>query len=271
MYKLSAFRKCNSALTTLSFMITVAILSVVAFFITHGKIENAWLILLFGILNSIFFLITTITRMEALKHIPTSVSYPIIRMGTIIVVIFSLIYFKDSLSYYQILGIILALVVIFILSKNEEKEKTKNFKLGIWLTIAALITSALTGITQKFASLHVDKLPYIAISYVINIFLSWALLTKLGGKTKITKKQKQQRTRDAWIIGFFAGLFNFFAFYSILTAYSMGPLAIAAPLHDMNFVIAIVLSAIFLKEKITTRRVIGVILSIVAAILLSLS
>ena len=268
LYKVSAARNCNTAKTTLSFMITVFILSFAFWIITKQPLGEIKFLIFFAVINAIAFLATTTTRINALKYIPTSISYPIIRVSTIFVVAFSILYFKDSLSYYQFAGIILAVAVVFILYRNDKEDKIKNFKLGLSLTLIAMITSALTTTAQKFAAIHVNKLSYITLSYIINIFLVLILNKQIAGKVK---SNTQKSKRDAWMIGFLIGLFNFVGFFCVLQAYSMGPLSIIAPLHDLNFVIAIILATIVYKEKLTKRRILGVILSVVSVVLLSIS
>ncbi len=268
LYKVSAARKCNTAKTMLSFMITVAILSLFFWIFTKQEIGDIKFLIFFAIINAIFFLATTVTRINALKYVPTSISYPIIRVSTIFVVAFSIFYFKDTLSYYQFAGIILAVLVVFILYKNDKEDKVKNFKIGLALTFIAMITSALTTTAQKFASLYVNKLSYITLAYFINIFLVLMLNKQIAGEVKSNSKKS---TRDAWLIGLFIGIFNFIGFFYVLKAYSLGPLSIVAPLHDMNFVIAIILATIIYKEKLTKRRVLGIVLSVVSVILLSIS
>jgi len=269
LYKVSAARNCNTSRTMLSFMLTVFILSLGFWIYTKQPLGNIKFLIFFAIINAVFFLATTTTRINALKYIPTSISYPIIRVSTIFVVAFSIFYFKDSLSYYQFAGIILAISVVFVLYKNDKKDRIKNFKTGLFLTLLAMITSALTTTTQKFAALYVNKLSYITLAYFINIFLVLALSKQIAGKTNNNKNNKNA-FRDAWIIGLFIGIFNFIAFFFVLQAYAIGPLSIVAPLHDLNFVIAIVLATIIYKEKLTTRRILGIILSVVSVILLSI-
>jgi drug/metabolite transporter (DMT)-like permease len=268
LYKVSAMRKCNTAKTMLSFMITVAILSLFFWIFTKQEIGELKFLIFFAIINAIFFLATTVTRINALKYIPTSISYPIIRVSTIFVVAFSIFYFKDTLSYYQFAGIILAVLVVFILYKNDKEDKIKNFKIGLALTFIAMITSALPTTAQKFASLYVNKLSYITLAYFINIFLVLMLNKQIAGEVKSNSKKS---ARDAWLIGLFIGIFNFIGFFYVLKAYSLGPLSIVAPLHDMNFVIAIILATIIYKEKLTKRRILGIVLSVVSVILLSIS
>lgn len=266
LYKVSAARKCNTALTTLSFMITVSILSLGFWIYTKQPLGNIKYLLIFAVINSVAFLTTTVTRINALKYIPTSISYPIIRTSTIFVVAFSLFYFKDTLSYYQFAGILLAVLVVFILYKNDKEDRIKNFKIGLSLTLIAMVTSAISTTAQKFASLYVNKLSYITVAYVLNIFLVLALNKQIQGKTN-----KKAKKKDAWIIGLLIGIFNFIGFFYVLKAYSLGPLSIVAPLHDMNFVIAIILASIVYKEKLTKRRTLGIILSVISVILLSIS
>jgi drug/metabolite transporter (DMT)-like permease len=268
LYKVSAARKCNTAKTTLAFMITVSLLGFAFWIFTKQELGKINFLIIFAIINAIFFLATTVTRINALKYIPTSISYPIIRVSTIFVVAFSLFYFKDNLSYYQLVGIILAVLVVFILYKNDKEDKVKNFKIGLALTFIAMITSALTTTAQKFASLYVNKLSYITLSYIINIFLVLILNKQIAGKVKNNSKKS---VKEAWLIGLFIGIFNFIGFFYVLKAYAIGPLSIVAPLHDMNFVIAIILAAIIYKEKLTKRRILGIVLSAISVILLSIS
>ena len=117
LYKVSAEKKCNTAWTTFAFMGTVAILSSLLFFVYGQPLDNIIFLIFISFINSASFLTGTITTIEALKSISTSVAYPVIRLNTAIVVIFSIVYFKDKLSVFQVMGIILAITVIFILTR----------------------------------------------------------------------------------------------------------------------------------------------------------
>jgi len=263
LYKVSVEKKCNTAWTTSSFMLTVAILSSILFFVLKESISNLSLLLLISLISAISFSTATITRIESLKYIPTNISFPIIRLGLVIVVIFSMIYFKDNLSVYQILGIILAIITLIILTKNDKKKtNNKKFGIGIILALIALISQAATTIILKFASIMVNKLGYIAISYIFNTFFSFGLRKKLQ-----TKKENPKQI-NAIILGIIIGIINFIGFFTIIKAYSIGPLSLVASINSMSFIIAIILSIIIYKEKITKRSILGIILSIIAMILL---
>lgn len=266
LYNVSAKRKCNTAWTTTSFMITVAILSSILFFVQKEHVENFFILLLVSLLNAIFFVGTTITRIEVLKHISISIAYPIIRMSTVFVVLFSLLYFKDKLSIYQGIGIILAILVFSVLAQQDEDEKIvqKNFKQGIALTFVSLLFSAVTSIIVKFAAILTNLLGFITVSYILNIIFSFSLRNRLQGETE------NPNHKNAVIIGLFIGLVNFIGFYVLLKALAIGPLSVINPTVGLAFVISILLSIILCKEKVTKRRILGILLAIAAVILMGM-
>jgi len=154
------------------------------------------------------------------------------------------------------------------LTRTTEKKREiipeKNFKLGITLALVAFIFSALTTIVVKFAALTTNKLGFIAVSYIYNTIFAFTL------RKKLQTKRASPKHKNAIIIGFLIGLFNFVGFYAVLNAHSLGPLSLVAPTIGLSFVIAIILSAIIYKEKLTMRRITGILLAIVAAILLGM-
>ena len=83
-------------------------------------------------------------------------------------------------------------------------------------------------------------------------------------------EEASENHKDALIIGFVMGLINFAGYYSFLKALSMGPFSIIASITGMHFVIAVILSALIYKEKLTPLRIIGISLTILSIILLRL-
>ena len=64
------------------------------------------------------------------------------------------------------------------------------------------------------------------------------------------------------------GVLNFFGFYAFLTALETGPLSIIALITGMHFVIAVVLSVLLYREKMNSRRVLGIVLTLLAVFLM---
>ena len=266
LYKVSAERKCNTAWTTFSFMATVALLSSTLFFVLKESITNIQFLVFIALVNSGAFLVATVAHIEALKNIPASIAYPIIRLNAVIVVIFSILFFKDRLSIYQVLGIVLAMVVIAILTREfgEEKRPYGKIKIGFACVAISLLAGSAASISSKFAAMYTNKMAFIAISYIVSTFFA------LGLRNRLQTEEANENPKDALIIGFVMGLINFAGYYSFLKALSTGPLSIIASLTGMHFVIAVILSVLIYKEKLTASRILGVSLTIVSIILLRL-
>lgn len=264
LYKVSAERKCNTAWTTFSFMATVAILSSTLFVVLGESVSDISFLFFIALVNSGAFLVATITHIEALKHIPSSVAYPIIRLNAILVVIFSILFFKDRLSLYQGIGIVLALAVIVILAAglNDLRIPQKNIRRGCIFVMISLFGGAAAAISSKFAASYTNKMAFIAVSYIASTLFS------LGLRKKLETEEAHKTHRDALIIGVFMGLINLAGYYSFLKALSTGPLSIIASITGMHFVISIILSALIYKEKLTPLRLLGIFLTVLSIILL---
>jgi drug/metabolite transporter (DMT)-like permease len=266
LYKVSAERKCSTVWTTFSFMTTVTLLSALFFFLRGEAISNAKMLWITAALNSGSFLAGTITHIEALKHIPASVVYPVIRLNMVIVVLFSLFFFHDRVSVYQALGMGLAVAVILILTRDMDDKRAgyRNIRKGLILVFISVMSGSVASISSKFAALYANKLAFMALSYFMGACFSLGLTTRwdTGGAKKNRK--------EALTIGVLMGLINFVGFYAFLKALSVGPLSIIVSMVGMHFVIGVVLSAIIYKERMAFLRVLGTLLTIVSIILLRL-
>lgn len=266
LYKVSAERKCNTAWTTFAFMATVALSSSILFIVLKESASNIPYLLFIALVNSTAFLVATVTHIEALKHIPANVAYPVIRLNAVVVVIFSIVYFEDRLSSYQIIGIVLAMAVITILTRQlSDKETTAgNTRRGFLFVFISLLSGSIASISCKFAAINTNRLAFIAVSYIVATFLSFGL------RDKFQTENSNTHHKDALIIGFLMGLINLAGFYAFLKALSMGPLSIVVSITGMHFVIAIILSAWIYKEKLTPSRILCIAFTILSIILLRL-
>jgi drug/metabolite transporter (DMT)-like permease len=264
LYKVSAERNCNTAWTTFSFMATVALLSSVLFFFRSEPVPNIAFTFIVGILNSSAFLVATMTHIEALKRLPSSVVYSIIRLNVVVVVLFSIFYFQDHPTFNQIAGIMLAVTVILILTRQPEAEEPSagQTKPGLVLVFISLFCGSIASISSKFAAMHANLLAFMAISYLFSTLFS------IGMRNKLQSEPVHTNNKEALAIGFLMGLINFAGYYTFLKALSMGPLSIVIAIISLHFVIAILLSLLIYKEKLTPSRIAGISLTILSVILL---
>lgn len=264
LYKVSAERQCNTAWTTFSFMGTVSILSTSVFVVSKTALDRPLFLLFISFVNSAAFLTATMTHIEALKNIPTSVAYPIIRLNAVIVVLFGIFYFNDRLTRYQAAGILLAMAVMIMLTREVQAREGifKKKGRGMAFVFISMMAGAVASISSKFAALHTDTVAFIAVSYIMSTVFSYMLKDRM--ETDSTKKNH----REALFLGVVMGLVNFGGYYSFLKALSTGPLSIVVSITGMHFVISVTLSAIIFHEKLTPLRVIGVCMTVLSIVLL---
>jgi drug/metabolite transporter (DMT)-like permease len=266
LYKVAAERRCDTARATFVFMATVAVLSFALWIYLKEPVGNFTALVILALINSLSFLAATMTFIETLKYIPSTIAFSVARLNLVILTIFSFAWFHDRLSVFQVSGIAIALAAMLILTKGMNKDGTpgKYSKRGFVLLVISLFTSAIAGISSKFAAMYVGKLSFLAIVYSI------AALSSLAFMKRRINVEPPGRYRATLFIGIAMGILNFVGYYSFLTALSNGPLSLVASITGMHFVVAVVLSILIYKEKMTLFRVIGFLLTILSIILLRL-
>ena len=266
LYKVSAAKGCNTAWTTLAFMGTVAFLSF-AFVLIQGRtVDNLPFLLFIGCVNSISFLTSTLATMEALKRISAAVTYTLVRLNIALVVVFSVVYFKDRLSGYQVAGIVLALVVVVLMVRGEhplqERYVRADVQGGLLLVAVAVLAGFVSTLSSKFAAMGTDIMAFMVVSYGLGTILSWGLRRRF--ETAVGSANHGQ----AVLIGLLMGVTNFVGFYAFLAALATGPLSIVVSITGMYFVMAVVLSAVVYKERLGFSRVVAIVLALMAVLLL---
>lgn len=264
LYKVSAEMRCNSAVTTFVFMATVALLSWCAYLPRAVAVTHLGPLLIVSLVNSLGFLTGTLATIEALKSLPSGTVYTLTRLSTVLSVLFSLAYFGDRLTLQQSFGVLLALTVLFLFARSRAGTagESGHARRGLVLALLAIAGGATSTVSSKFAALQVDAFGFMAVSY------SMSTLLILLVKSRMFPQQAGQRTRPALLIGLAMGVTNFCGYYALLRALASGPLAIIAPLVGMYFVMAVLLSFLIYRERITRQQLLAISLTVVSILLL---
>ena len=267
LYKVAANRGHSPSRATFSFMLTVALISGIIYILRPTPLASPWLLLLFAVINSASFVSATLSHIRALHHIPASVAYPVIRMNILLVLLFSVIALSERLSQVQWMGVGLSLLALLFLSGIQVTgvggKASSRYRKG-WAQLGlATVSGAAAAISCKLAADLGNLLAFIAISYACSTFLTW-LGAAVSGKEETEVKSS---AGPDWL-GVGMGLLNLAGFYCYLRALSMGPLSIVASINGMHFVVAVVLSVIIYRERLTWRSLAGVGASAVALVLL---
>ena len=135
----------------------------------------------------------------------------------------------------------------------------------MWWIFALLSAffAALTAIFAKVGIKGVDTDLATAIRTVIILILAWGIAFFRGGTSTLNTLTKQNLV-FLCLSGIATGLSWIFYFKAL----QMGKVSQVAPVDKLSVAIAIILSVIFLNEKISTLGIIGVVLIISGTIIL---
>ena len=135
----------------------------------------------------------------------------------------------------------------------------------VWAVLAA-VSAALVIVLTKAGLKNVDPSLAFAIQAVLILLITWGVVVYQGNVTSWKEIDK-----SAWIFLIAAGIFTSLSTLFSYKALSIGPASYVATVERMSLVIAIVLSVVFLKEKLTWQIVVGGTVMLAGAILIALS
>lgn len=264
-YKVAAERNYPTQWVTFAFMATVTLLSGGTYLFQQHHAVNIGVLATIALINSVSFLVATVSHIEALKYIPANIAYSIIRLNVVVVAVFSIVYFKEHISLLQGIGLLTAIAAMVVLTIQMGADNTtplQRKRQGAVFIILALLSGSAASISSKFAAVYTDKLAFMALSYLMGVIGSLAI-NKVVTHHKITTSRW-----PALGLGMVMGGFNFTGFYAFLYALERGPLSLIAAIVGMHFVIAIILSAFIYQEKIRPAGLVGILLTILSIVLI---
>jgi drug/metabolite transporter (DMT)-like permease len=203
------------------------------------------------------------TRLEGLKYLSTSTYFINYRLLSSIWLVFIWIFFfQENISIKEFLWILLGFFIFYLLfEKKTENEKKVDFKKGILYLLFWIILATVSQVLSKYFVINNEDI----LSLYVYEGIFWTLLTLF-----ISRKEKLKDiiyVPDKRFFSFLIlswGVFTVWWIYNLLAFQKGGDIAIVYKIISYSIFIPIVLSAIFYKEKITLRKIIAFILTILS-------
>ncbi|MEM3440207.1 MAG: DMT family transporter [Candidatus Bathyarchaeia archaeon] len=261
LFKAAARRGCDSSLLMFFFMMTAGGFASAAYLLNPAPISGMGPLLLYAISQAIFYLFRQMSKIEAMKLIPGAVALPLAATQGMVAAILGISLLREEITSFQLLGIISALLVILIFSREGGGEAgPRDAGRGIALAISAAVSGGVVNFILKLAATISNHFLFIAVSYYFALLPSY-LYYRLKGASRNMRKESAK-------FGICSGIVNFIAFALFLSALAQGPVSIITPLVDLNLIFAVIIIAIVYREKLTNSRIFGVLLAIAAVFLL---
>jgi len=229
-------------------------------------------ILLFALVNSVFFGLGSIVKIQSLKYIPSSFAFPVTKLNAVFLIIYALFLFDEKPTFYQWTGILISLSMLAYISLSIKNDtlKTKADKkqiIGFLFALLAAFSTSISMLTGKYASTEVPKINYIFISYFL-VFIYTTIINKLF--YKVSEEETKISKKKTIFFGVIIGFLNLAGYYLVLSAFETGPLSLIQGISSNSFIIPVILSVLFLNEKFRLKNAVVIILSIISILLIKL-
>lgn len=221
------------------------------------EINNIFL-MFFALINALFYIVClTLMQINVQKNgAPLSIMYN--RIGLIIPILISIIFFRENPSIFQIIGIILALFSIYYL--NRDKNKISNFLYLILLFLAGGIVDTIAKVYSIFGEVSLYS------TFIFYTFFFSFILSLIIGRKKFSQINKNEI-----LFGALIGVFNQLSTIFQLKAIGILPSYVIFPTYSICIILIVsIINYLVFKEKLFKEQYIGMGVILITLLFLNL-
>ena len=272
-YKSQSDEATPLAISSLKIWMSLAVMAVIVilpfrtapFFIPFNAILNLAASMIIGLVIGDVAYLTSQERIGVSYAFPIAATFPI---STYIIAIFVV---DEIILWTRFVGIILAVIGVILISSaqastSNDEEKSSNFdRIGLFL---ALFTALCWSVGSVLLQIGVAEVDPIDANFVRMIFGAGIIAPLfLGSVRRGMPKPTRKATKIVLVAAFFG-----MAWGSLLYTYAVKMIgaSVASVLGSISPLFALPISIFFLKEKVTFRSILGILLTVSGVILVVL-
>lgn len=257
----------NSNLATAIRTIVVLVMAFITVIIT-GKLDTIplisgsalWFILLSGFATGFSWLFF----FKALAIGDVSKVVPIDKSSVVLTILISVLFLGESAEPLVLAGgAIIAIGTFVLIGKNDKKQRFSGSQIYIVYAILAAVFAALTSILAKVGMEGVDSNVATFLRTIVILFFSWGIVFFQG-----THKEIRRISKRGYLFLVLSGVATGLSWLFYFAALAIGKVSIVAPIDKFSVVLTMILSFIFLKEKVAKQTIIGGIIITIGTMLL---
>ncbi|RAJ17103.1 DMT family transporter [Olleya aquimaris] len=270
-FKTIGKRNVNTLQTIVVNYFTAFILGIISYdskIVVSEIISSKWFFGAIG-LGVLFISIFNVMALTAQRN-GMSVASVASKMSVVIPIIFGLFVYNESLGWQKGLGIVLALVAVYLASVKAKSE-TFSFK-GLWLPIILFLGSGTIDTSIKYI-----ETTYLADNGIPVFSATIFLIAGLIGVGILSAKAIQKTLvfdAKSIIAGIILGVVNYYSIYTLLKALNADHFE-SSTIFTVNNVAIVMLSTliglVLFKEKLSTKNWIGIGVAVVSIVLVTLA
>lgn len=181
---------------------------------------------------------------------------PIDKSSTILTMILAFVFLKEDITIPMISGMIAIGIGTYLMIQKKEEEQ-KQVKNKIWLIYAVLsaVFASLTSILAKVGIENVESNLGTAIRTIVVLIMAWIIvfLQKKHGQVKNISKK-------SFVFIGLSGIATGASWLCYYKALHDGVASIVVPIDKLSILVTVAFAYIFLKEKLSRKSMVGLIL-----------
>lgn len=232
-------------------------------------IASKWLFGAIG-LGFLFISIFNVMALTA-QRLGLSVASVAGKMSVVIPILFGLCIYNESLGWQKGVGILLALIAVYLTSSKESNSQKLSIK-ALWLPIILFIGSGIIDTSIKYIETNYVEANGIPIFSATIFLIAGAIgVCLISAKAIKTATVFDLKSIPAGII---LGIVNYYSIYTLLKALNADNFE-SSTIFTVNNVAIVMLSTLlglwFFKERLYTKNWIGIAVAIVSIFLITLA
>ena len=182
---------------------------------------------------------------------------PIDKSSTILTILLAFLFLRETPTLWMGVGVVLLAVGTYLMIQRQETKtpEGKGSKSWLFYAILSAIFAALTSILGKVGIQGIESNLGTAIRTIVVLVMAWIIVLfqkKLPLVKEIDKK--------SWIFILFSGLATGLSWLCYYRALQEGRASLVVPIDKLSIVVTIVFSRIVLKERLSRKGMIGLLL-----------
>ncbi len=229
---------------------------------------GGWEVHKFILLKSLIVLSSWVLGYFGMKHLPLTLVGPINATRPVMTLVGALLIFGERLNLYQWIGVLMAILSFFMLSRSGKKEGIDfTHNRWIWFIILAAVLGAASGLYDKYL---MGKFNNMVIQSWYNIYQ----LFIMGGVLLMLRLPKRKTTTPfhwSWciiLISIFLSAADFVYFYALSMEDSM--ISIVSMVRRGSVVVSFLFGALIFREKNMKSKAIDLVLVLIGMFFLYL-
>ena len=189
---------------------------------------------------------------------------PIDKSSTILTMILAFIILGESLTFTKVIGMIFICIGTYMMiTKKDEVEKVIKNNKWMFYAILSAVFASLTSILGKIGISEVESNLGTAIRTIVVLIMAWIVVF-------VTKKQEDIKCIDkkSWIFICMSGITTGLSWLCYYKALQDGEASVVVPIDKLSILFTVILSYVFLKEKLNQKSFIGLIILVIGTLTL---